>query len=303
MNELLPVYIFGEVLYDCFPENAPMLGGAPFNVAWHLQAFDVAPVMISAVGDDALGKNICQQMQQWGLDTTQIQQDRQHPTGTVNVTIVDAEPSYDIVLNAAYDHISEQQLPQIIGEHFFYHGSLAARCPGSRTALERLHGLPGQKTFIDVNLRAPWWDKTWLRTMVHGAYCVKLNQHELAQLAALDDAPSEHCDLEELALNYRLTNNITHLIVTLGAAGAFLVDETGNVVTPELTPQTSNIVDTVGAGDAFSAVLLLGMLHQWDWRTTLERAQQFAGFIVGRQGALSDNPAIYCDFKRLWGLI
>ncbi|QVK22478.1 hypothetical protein KHX94_14105 [Shewanella dokdonensis] len=81
------------------------------------------------------------------------------------------------------------------------------------------------------------------------------------------------------------------------------MDETGNVVTPELPPQTSNIVDTVGAGDAFSAVLLLGMLHQWDWRTTLERAQQFAGFIVGQQGALSDNPAIYCDFKRLWGLI
>ncbi|QVK22476.1 hypothetical protein KHX94_14095 [Shewanella dokdonensis] len=108
-------------------------------MAWHLQAFGVAPVMISAVGDDALGKNICQKMQQWGMDTAQIQQDPQHQTGMVNVTIIGAEPSYDIVLNAAYDHIQQQQLPQISGEHLLYHGSLAARCPSSRAALESLH--------------------------------------------------------------------------------------------------------------------------------------------------------------------
>lgn len=303
MNELLPVYVFGEVLYDCFPENDPMLGGAPFNVAWHLQAFDVAPVMISAVGDDALGQNICQKMQQWGMTTQQIQVDPHHDTGIVNVAIVAGEPSYDIVLNAAYDHINQQKLPTITGEHFFYHGSLAARCSASREALESLHGRPGQRTFIDVNLREPWWEPACLKSMVHGVYCVKLNQHELALLAELPAPPTDRDALVETAVNFRLTNNITHLIVTLGADGAFLVDEMGSVVTPEMTPQLTTVVDTVGAGDAFAAVVLVGMLHQWDWRTTLERAQQFAGFIVGQQGALSDNPAIYRDFKCLWGLI
>ncbi|MFQ6370890.1 carbohydrate kinase family protein [Shewanella sp. YIC-542] len=303
MNELLPVYVFGEVLYDCFPERDPMLGGAPFNVAWHLQAFGASPRMISAVGDDAPGQHVLQQMQQWGMDTALIQQDKHHATGMVQVTLAQGEPSYDIVLNAAYDHICQAQLPPVSGEHFFYHGSLAARCPASREALESLHALAGQKTLIDVNLRPPWWDAQWLLPMLHGAYCVKLNQQELAQLAGVQLPFAERSELEQAAGYFRLSHNITHLVVTLGADGAFLVDETGELVMPALPPQATQVVDTVGAGDAFTAILLLGMLHQWDWHTTLERAQQFAGFIVGQAGALSDNPAIYRDFKCLWGLI
>ncbi|MCH1920308.1 PfkB family carbohydrate kinase [Shewanella sp. A3A] len=302
MNECLPIYIFGEVLFDCFPDSEPMLGGAPFNVAWHLQAFGANPRLISAVGADDGGQQILAKMQQWGMDTQSVIVDAQHETGRVDVTFADGEPQYDIVLDAAYDHIDQRSLPVPSGEHLLYHGTLAARCTTSRESLGQLRTWPGQKAFIDVNLRDPWWELDWVRSEVHGGHCVKLNRQELILLSAAEHEPADQEALKVLARNFRLANNIANLIVTQGADGAFLVDEMGDIISHSLPPQARTVVDTVGAGDAFSAIVILGMLNNWQWETVLERAQQFAGFIVTQQGAVSDNPAIYGDFKCLWGM-
>ena len=87
MNDNSRPYIFGEVLYDCFPDGEQVLGGAPFNVAWHLQALGDSPTLISRVGMDARGKQIIESMRSWGMDTSIMQQDSEKPTGIVSIKI------------------------------------------------------------------------------------------------------------------------------------------------------------------------------------------------------------------------
>ena len=112
-----PLCIFGEVLFDHFPDGKRVLGGAPFNVAWHLQAFGRAPRFISRVGADAEGRSVLNAMRDWGMDTQSVQVDERLPTGRVSVAIVDNEPAYDIVADCAYDTIkpAPQPLPSPSG--------------------------------------------------------------------------------------------------------------------------------------------------------------------------------------------
>jgi len=97
--------IFGEVLFDEFPDGNRVLGGAPFNVAWHLQAFSQTPLFISRVGNDSEGSQICKSMLNWGMNIDALQTDEKLPTGKVIVELEDGEPSYDIIAPAAYDAI------------------------------------------------------------------------------------------------------------------------------------------------------------------------------------------------------
>src|SRR5574343_1279323 len=97
--------IFGEVLFDHFPDGSRVLGGAPFNVAWHLQAFGLAPCFISRVGHDAEGQEIADLMAGWGMRRDWLQSDAHHATGSVQVSIDDGEPAYEIVKDSAYEFI------------------------------------------------------------------------------------------------------------------------------------------------------------------------------------------------------
>ena len=128
-----PLFIFGEVLFDCFPDGREVLGGAPFNVAWHLQAFGQSPLFVSSVGDDEEGRHIREAMSSWGMRLEGLQFDPEHPTGRVTVTLEGGEPSYDIVADTAYDFIDPNALPS--GEPgLIYHGSLALRSRGSKAS-------------------------------------------------------------------------------------------------------------------------------------------------------------------------
>ena len=89
--------VFGEVLFDRFEDGSSVLGGAPFNVVWHLQGFGLEPLLISRVGNDRLGEQVIAAMESWGMDTRGIQFDKDHPTGTVNVTLNNGQPTFDIV--------------------------------------------------------------------------------------------------------------------------------------------------------------------------------------------------------------
>ena len=121
------VIIFGEVLFDCFPDGNIVLGGAPFNVAWHLQAFGVSTLFISRIGDDYYGNNIKEAMQNWGMDLSGLQLDSEHPTGVVNDNFINNEPHYEIVENSAYDFIQSSRLPSLKKDAILYHGTLALR--------------------------------------------------------------------------------------------------------------------------------------------------------------------------------
>lgn len=289
------VCIFGEVLFDHFPDGKRVLGGAPFNVAWHLQAFGAAPRFISRVGTDAEGDAVLDAMRNWGMDTRGVQTDPTRPTGRVAVQFVDAEPHYDIVADCAYDAI-ETDPGAVPADAFVYHGSLAIRSAVSRRTLDTItHAAHAGTLFLDVNLRPPWWKREDVLARVRAADWVKLNADELAMLAPAGDDIAAH------ASDFLAENCLEGLILTLGAAGAcaFTADGTRHAVQPG---DAVDIVDTVGAGDAFTAVTILGIISGWPLATTLERAQAFASRIVGRRGATVDDPAFYEPLIQAWGL-
>lgn len=289
------VCIFGEVLFDHFPDGKRVLGGAPFNVAWHLQAFGAAPRFISRVGADAEGDAVLAAMRDWGMDTGSVQTDPNRPTGRVTVQLVDNEPSYDIVADCAYDAI-EARPDAVPGDAFVYHGSLAIRSATSRQALDAIARTARAGTlFLDVNLRPPWWNRDDVLARVRAADWVKLNADELAMLAPAAG------DRNVQARDFLAAKGLQGLILTLGAEGASAITAGGEHHTVHPGVAVS-IVDTVGAGDAFTAVSILGIISGWPLATTLERAQAFASQIVGRRGATVDERAFYAPLIQAWGL-
>ena len=145
----------GEVLFDSFSDGTEVLGGAPFNVAWHLQAFGQNPLFISRVGNDPLGHKIRTAMEKWGMTTVGLQVDSNHPTGTANVHLRNNEPTFEIVEDRAYDYINADALPSVTACSLLYHGSLVLRNTESRTTLNRLKQTLNSGIFVDVNLRPP----------------------------------------------------------------------------------------------------------------------------------------------------
>ena len=284
--------IFGEVLFDHFPGGQRVLGGAPFNVAWHLQAFSQAPTFISRIGMDPDGDSVIAAMNDWHMNTSSIQRDPRSPTGSVNIVFVDSEPVYDIVEPSAYDFI----MPITQGAlscRLLYHGSLALRNTTSRQALEQLREQTTGCVFIDVNLRSPWWQREAVLEMVQHANWIKLNIDELNLLHESTDVDAARSFLQHYELD--------GLILTLGSAGAEIITADGehHQVTPD---SNTHIVDTVGAGDAFASVIILGLLNDWPIPSMLQRAQAFATAIVGQRGATVSEQDFYQTFIDAWNL-
>jgi fructokinase len=293
-NRAVPV-IFGEVLFDCFPDGNSVLGGAPFNVAWHLQAFGVSPVVVSSIGDDELGKNVKSAMMDWGMGVTGLQLDPLHPTGSVDIEFNNGEPQYTIVEHRAYDYIDAGLLPPLPRNRLLYHGTLALRNQVSREALSSLKQQHSDTVFMDVNLRDPWWEKMFVLELADDADWVKLNEDELIQLGKGTG------DIESQAREFLGTHHLKGLVVTLGGKGAIAFTDDGaqTGVTPS---HTLEVVDTVGAGDAFTSVLILGITLQWPLDMTMQRAQQFASQMVGQQGATVHDRGFYKTMITDWCL-
>lgn len=294
MNNSSVIHVFGEVLFDHFPDGSRVLGGAPFNVAWHTQAFGQAPCFISRIGGDLPGQEIVGLMDGWGMSRDALQIDHEHPTGSVRVLIQDGEPHYEIVADCAYDFITKESLDEKSTQGILYHGSLAVRNPVSQAALQTVKARHQGKVFVDINLRPPWWDQKTLLPLFHDADWVKLNEAELATLC-----PGT-VELEIAMQTFCAQFGLETLIVTRGAKGAIAYGKQHFVsVQP---PANVVVVDTVGAGDAFTAVLLLGLSKQWPLETALERAQVFACTVVGRRGATIADAEFYRTFSEQWGL-
>lgn len=285
--------IFGEVLFDHFPDGKRVLGGAPFNVAWHLQALGLTPAFISRIGQDPEGDEVRAAMRDWGMDTSGLQTDTERSTGRVSINFVDGEPVYDIVAKCAYDAIEEETVGG--GCRLLYHGSLALREARSRHALEVLRSGQPKIIFMDVNLRPPWWQPELVLEMVQKADWVKLNGDELAMLR-----PAETADTQQ-PVDFLTRYGLKGLVLTHGAQGAELLTDAGEHF--EVRPEKDiEVVDTVGAGDAFASVMILGLVNEWPLGLTLQRAQAFASGLVGNRGATISNMDFYQSFIDAWNL-
>jgi fructokinase len=282
--------IFGEALFDCFSSNEQVLGGAPFNIAWHLQALKDDVRFLSRVGNDELGDTIIEAMSDWGMNISSVQTDNDHPTGRVDVNIIDNEPSYTIAPNVAYDFIeADTQLSGWSGECMLYHGTLALRNNVSRQTLVELSSRPDLSIFLDINFRDPWWSIDETHHGLHNARWAKVNHHELLALGY------DSADMKQDMLRLRTKFSLEHLIVTRGAAGAIVCDQDGQF--HECIPeQVSDIIDTVGAGDAFTAMYIHGLALGWPIPHILSLAQQFASQVLSIRGATTKDPEFYKAF-------
>ena len=286
--------VFGEVLFDIFPDGSQVLGGAPFNVAWHLQAFDQAPFFISRVGNDPEGIHIRKTMLDWGMDTLALQTDEALPTGIVKIELVNGEPGYDIVEPCAYDNI--EPISAIDGCDLLYHGSLALRNSISAAALKQLIQNKPALVFVDVNLRPPWWDSKTLDEILVNADWVKLNTDELHRLYPSGLETKSH--LTDFIHHYDLQG----VVLTHGSEGAELLTSDNEHFKVEPIANL-DIKDTVGAGDAFASIIIFGLKNNWPLADTIERAQQFASAIVQNRGATVNDKNFYIDFLKTWEII
>jgi fructokinase len=285
--------IFGEVLFDSFPDGRKVLGGAPFNVAWNLQALGLSPLLVSRTGNDNLGRQIRETMESWGMDCRGLQVDLKHPTGTVQIDLVEGQPSFTIPQNQAYDFISSIDMSVDFEPSFIYHGSLALRNEVGYNSLALLKQRTKCPVFIDINLRSPWWSNEKVFSIIEGATWLKLNDEELDALLPGPGNLEERCRtlLERFALGA--------VFVTLGDKGAAALYSDDGFSLLKLQ-KTGRIVDTVGAGDAFSSVLLLGLITGWPHALRMQRAQEFASAVVGQRGAVSHDKAFYETIKNSW---
>lgn len=296
-TSLRPI-LFGELLLDHFPDGSVVLGGAPLNVACHLRGLGMQPLLVSRIGEDDAGRLVREALRYWDLDEQGVQTDCERTTGTVYVRIEQGEPVFRIEPDQAYDFIEAHDVPQFpLGGAILYHGTLAVRNPVSRQALDYLIKRHRPPVFLDVNLRSPWWRAEDLRTLLEQANWIKLNAQELDTVTGLYDLPGKLPEQRAEAL--RALCGAEYVVVTQGESGAFAVCSDGN--SAAVRPAASiDVVDTVGAGDAFSATLLLGLIWHWPLQDSMERAQELAGFICGVRGAVKRDLGFYRRLRESW---
>jgi len=291
--------VFGEALMDVFPDGTEVLGGAPFNVAWHLAAFGLEPLFVSAVGDDKRGRAILARMDAWKMDTAGVQIDPAHPTGEVRVTIERDEPYYEILADRAYDFIDSRAVRgalRHVKPVLVVHGSLAVRNETSARALRSLLAETGAPAFLDVNLRPPWDDPSRVSELLDVARWVKLNAQELRVITGGDG------DDEALACGMMEEHGLSEVVLTRSAAGAVSIRDGAEPVARAATDPPETFVDAVGAGDAFTAVIIVGFLLEWPPALRMERAVRFASSLCGLRGAVTTDRGWYGRFIAEWGM-
>jgi fructokinase len=290
MTDQTKLFIFGEALFDCFSSNEQVLGGAPFNIAWHLQALNSDIQFLTRVGNDELGDTIITAMSDWQMNLNSVQIDDDHPTGRVDVKIIDDEPHYTIAPNVAYDFIEKDEaLTSVSTNSLLYHGTLALRNEQSRQTLKTLSCQPNFSVFLDVNFRDPWWSVEETHQYLNQARWAKVNHHELIALGY------DSTDMQQDMLNLRTKFGLDHLIVTRGEAGAIVCDQY-NQFHQCIPDKASHIVDTVGAGDAFTAMYIHGLALGWTIPNILSLAQRFASQALAIRGATTQDPEFYRPF-------
>lgn len=271
---------FGEILFDIINDKE-RLGGAPLNVAAHLVQLGNKGVIVSAVGNDERGEKAIKEISKLGVSTKLVKKVEQ-PTGIAIVSPLPGDNSYEFSFPCAWDaiEISLKDLPR--ETDLMYFGTLSCRSHKSRESLrELLNYVDAQEVFFDVNLRKKFYDRELIQEGVRKATILKVNEFELSVILNI-------CDIKEKNNKdniIRLSNeySLKIVIITLGEKGsiAYSGGEWFQVV-----PHAKSAVDTVGAGDSFSAGFLSSYMKTKKILKALEVGTMIADFVVGHEGAI-----------------
>lgn len=288
--------VFGESLVDDFG-TSQRLGGAPFNVAQHLQGLGVPAIFVSRTGHDAAGTQILQRLQAWHMAVDAVQMDATLPTGRVGVI---ADPlqrhRFEILPHQAYDAITlPGSLPPTIP--WLYHGSLALREEGPSRASWRSLCAKATWRFVDINLRDPWWHPELLTTFVRHSSILKCNVDELDRLLSVYKLPSSK-NLSEKMQSLALHFQAAAVLLTRGEEGSAYWD--GQQYCEAVATPVRFMQDTVGAGDAFAAGWLWSYFRGEAAQIRLQRGGELAAAICGLTGATPDTRTFYHAITSRW---
>lgn len=292
MNDI--VVGMGEALWDVLPEGKK-IGGAPANFAYHVSLFGLPSCVVSAVGDDALGKEIIENFTSKGLN--QLIAEVPYPTGTVQVEIDPAGvPQYEIKENVAWDNIPYTAHLEMLAEKTkaVCFGSLAQRNVVSRNTINRfLDAMPqNEDTLVvfDVNLRQGFYNKEILCNSMKRCNILKINDEELVTVSRMFGYPG--IDLQDKCWILLGKYNLKMLILTCGINGSYVFTP-GNV-SFQPTPKVE-VADTVGAGDSFTAAFIASILKGKSVQEAHSTAVQTSAFVCTKKGAMPTLPSELTD--------
>ena len=290
----------GEILFDLYPTKKK-LGGAPLNYIYHINKLLGNGTIISRVGKDQLGKKAFEEINKCNINSNYIQEDSVYPTGVANITLDSSgNPEFEIDTDRAFDYIEKtSELDELFSTEAdcLYFGTLAQRSEKSRETIQSLFNKSGVKYFFDLNLRNSFYDEEIIIKSLQTADVLKVNYTELKELNEL--ITQINYNTEKVAFELMEQFNISLIAVTRGKDGATLFE---NGKRFDYANPSVKILDSTGAGDAFSAILSLGFMQGIETFRINKLANDFALEVCMIEGALLKDEIIYENFKNELGL-
>ena len=283
------VVAFGELLWDILGDEK-LLGGAPANFGYHCRQLDADARIVSAIGNDKDGDEIIARFNLKGLTTGDIQRNPLYPTGTVTV-LLDGKgiPTYTIHEDVAWDHIEWKETLQSLAAiaDAFCFGSLSQRNGVSRTTLQKMLSSvsPTCLRIFDVNLREPYYSEPLLIQSLESASVLKMNEEEALILGRMNNWGS---DLQIIIQKFFERFPVQLIAVTSGEEGSRLFTREQESF---MKVNAVTIADTIGAGDSFTAALVIGCLEQLPLEEIHAMATNLSAFICTQRGGMPDYNA------------
>ena len=285
MNEKPVIVGIGELLWDIFPD-AKKVGGAPANFVYHACQLGAEGYAVSAVGDDALGVEILRE-----LDKNRIKhlvETVQHPTGSVMVELNDGKPTYTIVEGVAWDYIplTDKSVDWVKKADAISFGTLAQRASVSRDTISALldYASVDALRFFDINIRQHFYSKELIEICLEKSNVFKINDEELELITPMFDLEG---NADEICQWFMDTYQLRYLILTAGSeySAIYGKGEKSMILTPEV-----KVIDTVGAGDAFSGAFVYSILTGRSLKEAHQKAVDIAAFVCTQSGAWPPYP-------------
>jgi fructokinase len=311
------IVVFGEALVDLFKSGA-VVGGAPFNVARHLAGFALQPLFISAVGSDTDGALIQQEIKRFKLAPDGVQILPSQRTGAVQVHENALGHQFEIMPNCAYDYIETTAALAAFNQTnpyptMLYHGTLGLRNGISlQTFLalrKQVSAQENSSVFMDINWRAGHVEQDVAMQCLQDANIIKLSIEELQMvlawfnIAVVCENKLLNVTATERPIQRLMAELKAHLLlVTYGDLGSAAFNRDGVCIAGAKAIANKAIVDTVGAGDAFSSVMLLALTQDWPIEVALRRANEFASDVCGLRGATPDDLGFYKKYVQAWNM-
>jgi len=279
----IKIACYGEVLWDIFPGGQRRIGGAPFNVAYHLSRMGVDAHMISSVGNDDLGNELLKKIRSWDMSVDGIQVNNQYPTSTVIASIDENnDAQYDIVQHVAWDYIETRpaDLNLLTETDALVFGTLAARNEKSKNTLFELTEASNYNVF-DINLRPPYYDIHLIKDLLHRTQLAKFNKAELRMML---DFMGKNYITEKDSIQYlQDVFGMKEIIISKGSKGALYANEDNFYLYPTVSVE---VKDTVGSGDSFLAGFLSKRLETGtSAHQIMHQAVALGAFITAQEGA------------------